>query len=345
MPSREARILVTGGAGFIGFHVCQALAEAGCQVFSVDSVTDYYDPTLKRARLAQLARFEHFQAFETSIEDIAALQAVFNEARPDIVIHLAAQAGVRYSLEHPRSYINANLNGTFNVMEMVRVHRPRHFLIASTSSVYGANTVIPFREDHRADYPITLYAATKKATEAMTHSYAHLWNLPTTVMRFFTVYGPWGRPDMALFKMTKKLLADEEIDVYGEGEMFRDFTYIDDTVEAILRLADSPPATPTGSPETTFGVDGESRSPVAPFQVVNVAGGQPVKLMDFVRAIERHVGKPARLRFLPMQPGDMRTTYANADLVEKLTSTRPATTIDVGVGRFIEWYRSYYGVT
>ncbi len=267
------------------------------------------------------------------------LESAFAIARPDIVVHLAGQAGVRYSLDQPRSYIEANVVGTFNVMEMVRTHRPAHFLMASTSSVYGANAVIPFGEIDRADHPITLYSATKKAAEAMTHSYAHLWRLPTTMMRFFTVYGPWGRPDMALFKMTSKLFAGEEIDVYGDGEMYRDFTYIDDLIEAITRLIDRPPLD-----EPSTGLDGEGSSPVAPYRVINIGGGHPVRLLDFVHAIERHVGRSARLRLLPMQPGEMHTTYARADLIESLTQYRPSTSIDVGVGRFVDWYRSYYGV-
>lgn len=340
MSDSSVRYLVTGGAGFIGYHVCEALLQRGYLVTSVDSVSDYYDPGLKRARLARLAPYPRFTNVELSIEDEAGLAAAFERARPDVVIHLAAQAGVRYSLDHPRSYINANILGTFNVMEQVRLHQPRHFLMASTSSVYGANTKTPFSETDAADHPITLYSATKKAAEVMTHSYAHLWNLPTTMMRFFTVYGPWGRPDMALFKMTRKLFAGEEIDVYGEGEMYRDFTYIDDLVEAILRLIAEPPH--KGRAVGGDGVD--TVSPVAPHRVINVGGGHPVRLMDFVRAIERHVGRPARLRLLPMQTGEMHTTYASADLIEALTHYRPATSIDEGVGRFVAWYRAYYGV-
>lgn len=340
MSDSSVRYLVTGGAGFIGYHVCEALLRRGHLVTSIDSVSDYYDPGLKRARLARLAPYPRFSNVELSIEDEAGLAAAFERARPDVVIHLAAQAGVRYSLDHPRSYINANILGTFNVMEQVRLHQPRHFLMASTSSVYGANTKTPFSETDAADHPITLYSATKKAAEVMTHSYAHLWNLPTTMMRFFTVYGPWGRPDMALFKMTRKLFAGEEIDVYGEGEMYRDFTYIDDLVEAILRLIAEPP-----HKARAVGGDGvDTVSPVAPHRVINVGGGHPVRLMDFVRAIERHVGRPARLRLLPMQTGEMHTTYASADLIEALTHYRPATSIDEGVGRFVAWYRAYYGM-
>jgi UDP-glucuronate 4-epimerase len=230
MSSEGIRYLITGGAGFIGYHVCQKLIDSGAHVWSIDSITNYYEPTLKRDRLALLSKSNRFSQHQVSIEDIDALSTVFESARPDVVIHLAAQAGVRYSLNSPRSYINTNVIGTFNVMEQVRQHRPRHFLMASTSSVYGANQAIPFDENHRADLPMTIYAATKKSAEAMTHSYAHLWNLPTTMMRFFTVYGPWGRPDMALFKMTEKLFAGEEIDVHGDGEMYRDFTFIDDLV-------------------------------------------------------------------------------------------------------------------
>jgi UDP-glucuronate 4-epimerase len=271
------------------------------------------------------------------LEDEAALLAAFEEAQPDVVIHLAAQAGVRYSLDNPRAYVSSNLVGTFNVMEGVRQVAPQHFLAASTSSVYGGNTLMPFAETHQTDHPLTFYAATKKANEAMLHSYAHLWGLPTTAFRFFTVYGPWGRPDMALFKFVKAILADEPIDVYGEGAMTRDFTYIDDLVEAIVRLIEV-----RADHRQPLGDELDSLSPAAPFRIVNIGGGQPLGLMAFIEVIERQLGRSARRNMMPMQKGDVRETFASADLLEALTGFRPATQVEEGVKAFVEWYKSYY---
>lgn len=334
-PRRKA--LITGTAGFIGFHLARRLLSEGLLVTGIDGMTTYYDVNLKRSRHTILARSNAFAAREFMLEDDAVLQATFDECAPDIVVHLAAQAGVRYSLEHPRAYIDANLVGTFNVMEGVRRLAPAHFLLASTSSVYGANVDMPFRETQRADHPLTLYAATKKATEAMTHSYAHLWNIPTTVFRFFTVYGPWGRPDMALFKFVRTTLAGEPIDVYGEGRMARDFTYIDDLVEAITRLVDAPPV--VGEPVAAF----DTLSPAAPFRVVNIGGGNPVGLMAFINAMERALGRTAEKHMLPMQRGDVPSTTAGHELLEVLTGFRPQISVDEGVSRFVAWYRDHYG--
>lgn len=334
LPQRKA--LVTGTAGFIGFHLAQRLLADGWLVTGVDGMTPYYDVALKRARHTILEGSNAFVAREIMLEDVAALQSAFDECAPDVVVHLAAQAGVRYSLEYPRAYVDANLVGTFNVMEGVRRLAPAHFLLASTSSVYGANEEMPFRETHQADHPMTLYAATKKATESMTHSYAHLWGLPTTVFRFFTVYGPWGRPDMALFKFVRATLADEPIEVYGEGRMERDFTYIDDLVEAITRLMDVPPA--QGQPVGPH----DSLSPAAPFRIVNIGGGQPVGLMAFIEAMERALGKPARKTMLPMQKGDVRATTAAPQLLEALTGFKPGIPVEDGVHRFVDWYREYH---
>ncbi|MCC5976769.1 MAG: SDR family NAD(P)-dependent oxidoreductase [Salinarimonas sp.] len=336
--------LVTGVAGFIGFHLARRLLADGWVVTGIDGMTDYYDVRLKQARLAQLqgaggAGANAFRFHEVMLEDAQRIEAIFAEAKPDTVVHLAAQAGVRYSLENPRAYIDSNLTGTFNVMEGVRESAPRHFLAASTSSVYGANMQMPFAETQQADHPITLYAATKKANEAMLHSYAHLWNLPTTAFRFFTVYGPWGRPDMALFKFVRAILAGEAIDVYGEGQMKRDFTYIDDLIEAITRLIDTPPE--TGKP--VEGID-DSLSPAAPWRVVNIGGGQPVGLLPFIETIERELDRPAIRNMLPMQKGDVRETVASADLLEALTGYRPDTTVEEGVRYFVAWYRDYYGI-
>ena len=334
------RFLVTGTAGFIGFHVAKLLLDAGHELCGIDGMTPYYDVSLKRRRHAILLQSPTFQAQEVMLEDEPALRRAYEDFRPDIVIHLAAQAGVRYSLENPRAYVDANLVGTFNVMELVREHAPQHFLIASTSSVYGGNDKMPFLESDRADYPLTLYAATKKATEAMAHSYAHLWRIPTTAFRFFTVYGPWGRPDMALFKFTKGILAGEPIDIYNNGEMSRDFTYIDDLAKAIVLLADAVPDDPrAGEAAPDLGL-----SPVAPFRVVNIGNGQPVKLLAFVEAIEKALGKKAVRNYLPMQAGDVPSTFADTSLLERLTGFRPATSVEAGVARFVDWYRNYFGI-
>ncbi|MBB5045246.1 SDR family NAD(P)-dependent oxidoreductase [Shinella fusca] len=335
--SRKRSVLITGGAGFIGYHLAKRMLDDDWRVVSVDGMTNYYDPSLKRRRHEMLAKSNHFQAHEVMLEDFEALSIAFADAQPDIVVHLAAQAGVRYSLENPRAYVEANLVGTFNVMELVRQHKPAHYLFASTSSVYGANKDMPFGETDRTDHPITLYAATKKATENMAHSYAHLWSQPTTAFRFFTVYGPWGRPDMALFKFVRAMQAGEAIDVYGEGDMRRDFTYVDDLIESIVRLIEAVPA--TGQP-IADAVD--SLSPAAPFRVVNIGGGQPVGLMDFISTIEQQLGLEARKNILPMQAGDVRETYAKAELLEALTGYRPSTTVEAGIKAFVDWYLSYY---
>ncbi|MBI4045361.1 MAG: SDR family NAD(P)-dependent oxidoreductase, partial [Devosia nanyangense] len=337
LDTRKRSAFITGGAGFIGYNLAKRMLADGWNVTSVDGMTNYYDPVLKRRRHDMLARSNSFKAHEIMLENVEGLAAAFAEAKPDVVVHLAAQAGVRYSLENPRAYIEANLVGTFNVMEMVREHKPEHFLLASTSSVYGANVDMPFGEVDRTEHPITLYAATKKATENMAHSYAHLWELPTTAFRFFTVYGPWGRPDMALFKFVRAMLAGQPIDVYGEGDMRRDFTYIDDLVEGIVRLIEVPPV--VGKPVSGVA---DSLSPAAPHRVVNIGGGHPVGLMEFISTIERELGLPAIKNIMPMQPGDVRETYAKAELLEALTGYRPATPVDVGVKAFVEWYRSYY---
>jgi UDP-glucuronate 4-epimerase len=333
IPEQPKRVLVTGGAGFIGYHLCRRLLLDGYLVTCLDGMTDYYDVSLKRRRLSMLREHNAFSAWICMIEDAPRLSEAYAAAEPDIVIHLAAQAGVRYSLENPGAYCQSNLVGTFNLLERIRFAPPRHFMLASTSSVYGANTAMPFREMDRADHPLTLYAATKKATEEMAHSYAHLWSIPTTAFRFFTVYGPWGRPDMALFKFVRAILAGEPIDVYGGGAMSRDFTYVDDLVEAIVRLIPLTPA--VGRP-----VDPEidSLSPAAPFRVVNIGGGRPVGLMDFIETIERHLGRPAIRNMLPMQPGDVRETFAKPDLLAALTGYVPATDVETGVKAFVDWY-------
>lgn len=330
------KALVTGTAGFIGFHVAQRLLDDGWEVTGVDGMTPYYDVTLKSARHAKLQKQPGFASHIVMLEDATAIDRVFAEAAPSLVIHLAAQAGVRYSLENPRAYLDSNLVGTFNVLENVKRAQPRHFLLASTSSVYGGNAKVPFAEIDRADHALTLYAATKKASEAMAHSYSHLWQIPTTAVRFFTVYGPWGRPDMAPYKFVRAALAGEPIEVFGMGQMHRDFTYIDDLVEAIARLAQRTPEMGLSAGAS------DSLSPVAPFRVVNIGAGQPTGLMDFISSIERILGHEIKKTLLPMQKGDVTGTFASADLLHSLTGYRPDTEVDTGMRQFVEWFRSYY---
>jgi UDP-glucuronate 4-epimerase len=335
---RGMRILVTGTAGFIGFHLARRLLGEGHEVVGVDGFTPYYDVSLKRARHAILkGHQQRFTEAEQMLEDGPALLALCGRVRPEAIIHLAAQAGVRYSLENPRAYIDANIVGTFNVMEAARLFETRHFMLASTSSIYGANETMPFAETDRADTPLTLYAATKKATELMSHSYSHLWKIPTTAFRFFSVYGPWGRPDMALFKFVEAMLAGRPIDVYNHGEMLRDFTYVDDLVKAIDLLMRRPPAAGGDT-------DDPSLSPAAPWRVVNIGGGRPWRLLDFIAEIERSLGRKAIRNDLPMQPGDVPATFADASLLERLTGYKPDTPPSVGVPAFCDWYREHYRV-
>ena len=335
------RWFITGTAGFIGFHLARRLLADGHTVVGYDAMTDYYDPALKAARHALLARTNAFTAKVALLEDMETLRRSMEDASPDVIVHLAGQAGVRYSLENPRAYVDANLVGSFNLLEIAKDLAPRHLLLASTSSVYGGNEVMPFREADRADWPLTLYAATKKAMEAMSHSHAHLFGVPTTCFRFFTVYGPWGRPDMALYKFVRAALEDRAIEVYGNGEMRRDFTYVEDLVEAIVRLAATIPA--KGDPIVADGVV-DTLSPVAPWRVVNIAGGAPVDLLDFVAAIEAALGKSVARTMLPMQPGDVRETHADPRLLEALTGYRPTTPVGEGVAAFVAWYREHYHV-
>lgn len=337
------RYLITGSAGFIGFHLARRLLEAGHVVAGYDSFSAYYDPSLKEARNAALEAYPAFSVHRAALEDAAALGEAWAAARPDVVIHLAAQAGVRYSIDHPETYVSANLVGTANVLEAARQAPPGHLLLASTSSAYGANTAMPFRETDAAVHPMTLYAATKASNELMAHSYAHLFGTPTTAFRFFTVYGPWGRPDMALFKFTKAMFDQQAIEIYGEGRMSRDFTFIDDLVEAIVRLADRPPPGP-GARAGAAVVPDDTLSPVAPYRLVNIGGGAPSGLMDYVAALETALGMEAKKRFLPMQDGDVPATWASAKLLEALIDYRPSTPVSEGVARFVDWYRGYYGV-
>ena len=329
------RFFLTGTAGFVGFHLARKLLGQGHEVVGFDAVTPYYDVSLKRARLAILGVEPSFSPVEVRLEDAEGLNTAVRQARADIVVHLAAQAGVRYSLEHPQSYVQSNMVGTANLLEALRQTPPRHLLFASSSSVYGGNRKIPFSETDRADAPVSLYAATKKAGEEMVHSYAHLWGLPATCVRLFTVYGPWGRPDMALFKFVDQMLAGKPIDVYGEGKMRRDFTYVGDVVDALVRLAERPPL--LGEK-----IAHDSLSDVAPFRVVNIAAGQTVQLTEFIEAIEAATGTRAQLNMLPMQPGDVVATQADTSLLRELIGSMQQTGVTEGVARFVQWYREYY---
>ncbi|PXA89943.1 UDP-glucuronate 5-epimerase [Nostoc sp. 3335mG] len=333
------RYLITGTAGFIGFHLARRLLDEGHFVVGFDGMTPYYDVKLKEKRTAILARSNGFKAVTGMLEDKAALDHAAELAEPDVIVHLAAQAGVRYSLENPRSYVDSNVTGSFNVLELARNLQPKHLLLASTSSVYGANEKIPFAESDKADEQMTIYAATKKSMELMAHSYAHLFHVPTTAFRFFTVYGPWGRPDMALFKFVDAIKNDRPIEIYGEGKMSRDFTYIDDLVEGIIRLIGVIPSEENRVVSDTIT---DTLSKNAPFRLVNIGGGQPVGLMTFVETIETMLGKKAIRQMLPMQPGDVHNTYAVPDLLVALTGFKPQIEVDVGVRRFVEWYQENY---
>ncbi len=328
------KALITGSAGFIGYHLCQRLLADGFDVVGFDALTDYYDVTLKQRRQANLLQTPKFRAVNERLEDDGVLADLCATERPDIIVHLAAQAGVRHSIDAPRSYVDANIIGTFNLLEAVRATPCAHLLIASTSSVYGANTAMPYAETDKADTQMSFYAATKKATEAMAHSYAHLYAMPITLFRFFTVYGPWGRPDMALFKFTKAILNGDPIDVYNHGQMQRDFTYIDDLVQGIRLLIN---AVPGADP-----VSGDSLSPVAPCRVVNIGNSAPVQLLDYIAAIEIATGRKAEMRMLPMQPGDVPATWADGALLRELTGFAPKTSVQDGVQAFADWYRAYY---
>jgi UDP-glucuronate 4-epimerase len=329
--------LVTGAAGFIGYHLSRRLLEQGHTVTGFDGMTSYYDVQLKRARVALLAEMDGFRIVEAMLDDRRALEAAAEIACPDVIIHLAAQAGVRYSLEQPQTYIASNLVGSWHVLELARELRPAHLLMASTSSVYGANAKVPFCERDRADEPLSLYAATKKGMEALAHSYSALFDIPSTMFRFFTVYGPWGRPDMALFKFVEAIERGQPIDVYGHGAMARDFTYVDDLIDAIVRLVPLAPAIGCANPGEL-----DSLSASAPFRSVNIGGGQPVALMDFIAMVEHCLGRKAALNMLDMQPGDVPRTFADPALLRTLTGYVPQTSMRAGVDAFVHWYRSYY---
>ena len=334
------RLLLTGAAGFIGYHVTQRLLERGDDVVGIDSLNEYYDVSLKKARLSRLQGTKGFEFEHADIADKGAMQRIFDSGDFDAIVNFAAQAGVRYSLVNPHAYVEANVVGFTNILEGARKHGTKHLVFASTSSIYGLNTSLPFSEGQNTDHPVSLYAATKKANEAMAHSYAHLFNIPCTGLRFFTVYGPWGRPDMALFKFTKGILAGEAIPVFNEGRMVRDFTYISDIVEGVVRVIDRP-----AQPDKLWDAgDPSPPTSAAPWRIYNIGNNRRVELMDYIRAIEEALGMKAKLEMLPMQAGDVMATEADTRALEALTGFKPKTPVREGVKRFVEWYREYYKV-
>lgn len=335
------RVFITGTSGFIGFHTARTLLEEGFKIHGYDGITDYYDIKLKKDRTSILESFDNFQFTQAMLEDNLELTSAIEKFQPEIIIHLAAQAGVRYSLENPRSYVDSNIIGTFNLLEIAKKLDLKHMLIASTSSVYGDSKEMPFNEKENTDSPLTIYAASKKTNEVMAHSYSHLWNLPITTFRFFTVYGPWGRPDMALFKFTEAILNDEEIDVYNFGNMYRDFTYIDDLVKGIRLLMN---VIPNNDEQSNSIMDKDTKSKIAPYRIVNIGNSKKVKLSLFIEAIEKELGKQAKKNYLPMQMGDVPATWADSSLLNNLTNYSPETDIKEGVKNFIEWYLNYNNI-
>ncbi|WAA13138.1 NAD-dependent epimerase [Fervidibacillus halotolerans] len=328
-------IIVTGCAGFIGFHLTKRLLKDGNWVIGIDNMNDYYDPSLKEKRLAQLLPYETFTFFQIDLENKKGLENIFDTFKPEVVINLGAQAGVRYSLENPQSYIDSNMTGFLNILEESKRLKVKHLIYASSSSVYGLNKKMPFRTSDRVDHPISIYAATKRANELFAHAYSYLYNLPTTGLRFFTVYGPWGRPDMALFRFTEAIFQGETIQLYNYGNMKRDFTYIDDIVEAIVRLI---PQAPVERKEKELST---SQVSVVPFRLYNIGNNQPVKLMELIHAIEEYLGKKAIIQYLPLQPGDVPETYADVDDLYETIDFRPKTSVKEGVRKFIDWYLEF----
>lgn len=333
------RVLVTGAAGFIGSHLSSRLLERGDAVIGLDNLNAYYDPNLKRARLDRLLGQERFSFHELDLMDRDRVAELFSRERPDVVVNLAAQAGVRYSLRNPHAYVDSNIAGFVNILEGCRHNGVGHLVYASSSSVYGANTKMPFSVGDSVDHPVSLYGATKKANELFAHSYSHLYRLPTTGLRFFTVYGPWGRPDMALFLFTEAILSGKPIDVFNHGAMQRDFTYIDDIVEGVVRVVDQPAqADPSWNPDAP-----DPGSSHAPYRLYNIGNNNPVQLLELIEALEAKLGRTAEKRMLPMQPGDVPATYADVADLEAAVGFRPATPIETGIGRFVDWYLEFYG--
>ncbi len=331
------KILITGSSGFIGFHLSKLLLEKGNSVYGIDSMNNYYDVNLKKARLNILKRYKKFNFSKANLENSKRIKNIFNKVKPKVVIHLAAQAGVRYSIDKPRVYLKSNIDGSFNVIEASHIVKVKHLIMASSSSVYGANKKIPFKETDKTETQLSVYAATKKANESMAHSYSNIWNLPITMLRFFTVYGPWGRPDMALFKFTKGILNNKKIDVYNYGKMYRDFTYIDDIVNGIKLLINKPP-----NIKQKNKLRNDSLSSVAPFRILNIGNTKKVYLLEFIKHIEKELGRTANKNYLPLQRGDVRQTLSNTDLLKKITGYNPKTNYKLGIKKFLNWYKDYY---
>ena len=332
------KTIVTGSAGFIGFSLCINLLERGDNVIGIDNHNDYYDPKIKEARFDKLLKYSNYQHYRIDLSDKQGLNDIFKNHKPERVVNLAAQAGVRYSIENPLAYINSNIVGFANILENCKQYKIEHLVYASTSSVYGANTKMPFSENDSANHPLSVYAASKKSNELMAHTYSHLYQLPTTGLRFFTVYGPWGRPDMALFKFTKDILANKPIDVFNRGKHTRDFTYIDDIVDGIIKTLDNPASS---NPKWNSNLPDPANS-IAPWCVYNIGNNKPVELMDYIKALEEALGKKAKINFLPLQPGDVPDTYADANNLKEKFNYKPSTTVTEGVTKFVEWYKKYY---
>ncbi len=339
MNYEKKNVFITGSSGFIGFHLASLFLSNGWEVVGLDALTDYYDINLKKARQKLLCENSNFHNYEGLVQDVKLLNKIFLNHKPNIVVHLAAQAGVRYSIKHPMSYVESNLIGTFHVLEIARKYKPNHLLMASTSSVYGSNKDYPLNENQKCNTPISFYAATKISNEAMAHSYSHLYEIPITMFRFFTVYGPWGRPDMALFKFTRNILLDEPIDVYNGGNMLRDFTYVADLVKAIFLLISKEPKKVKERKEI---IKNDNISTVAPFRVVNIGNSNPINLLDFIKELENILGKEAKKIFLSMQDGDIEKTHSDTNLLRALTGFDPKTNIHEGISQFVKWYKNYY---
>ena len=331
------KILITGSAGFIGFHISKKLLEKGNIVHGYDSVNNYYDVKLKKARLNILKKNKNFSFTKNKLENKKNLENTFNKFRPNVVIHLAAQAGVRYSIENPDAYLQSNIIGTFNVIKIAKKINVKHLIIGSSSSVYGANEKFPYQEKDKADHQVSLYAATKKSTESLAHSYSALWKLPITILRFFTVYGPWGRPDMAYFKFTKDILDGKKIDVYNKGKMYRDYTYIDDIIDGIYKLLNKAPKLK----QNKIFIN-DSLSPVAPFRILNIGNTKKIYLLDFINTLEKELNKKAIKNLMPMQKGDVKSTLSNTNLLKRITNYNPSTSYKLGVKKFIKWYKEYH---
>ncbi|OUW63556.1 MAG: UDP-glucuronate 5-epimerase [Pelagibacteraceae bacterium TMED201] len=331
------KIFITGSSGFIGFHLAKKLLDKGFKVCGYDSMNSYYDTKLKKSRLNILKKYKNFKFVKNNIENYKILKAIIIKFKPKIIIHLAAQAGVRYSLKNPDAYLQSNIIGTFNIIKIANIIKTKHLIIGSSSSVYGANKKFPFQEIDKTDHQISFYAATKKSTENLAHSYSSLWKLPITVLRFFTVYGPWGRPDMAYFKFTKKILNGKKIDIYNKGRMYRDYTYIDDIVDGIFKLINKVPKL-----TSIKKIKNDSLSPVAPFRILNIGNTKKIYLLDFINTLEKELGKKIKKNYMPMQKGDVHSTLSDTSLLKKITGYNPKTKYQTGIKKFIEWYLDYY---